>query len=314
VQHWPGAAIVLSLALFSGIFLFLPALLADKLRETDNRSKKVIYILGTIGLVCYMAGLFFKIQHWPLSTILLMLGMAIIFFIVFPWYTWITWKEENNVSVSFICMVIGSLAIGIPSLLITMNLQRNYDGGYYMHQSEQQALYTFRFSENQAFVSNCHDSVALPVLTVINSKTNELLKVINDIEAKMIAESEGIADMPAVIEKQIIQTGSGPEIQFSNLRSPFHTAPFQDFLMEGSASRTELNATLKEYSDYLLGLTSGDDFSKYEKLLDPSVYLPAIDPANQRVSLMSGLHMLELMKNSILTVESLAFTAVSKRK
>ena len=312
VQHWPGAAVILSLAAICGVFLFLPVLLADKLREAENRSKKIIYVLGAVGLICYVAGFFCRIQHWPLSTILLMCGLVIIFFMVFPWYTVITWKEDNNVSASFIYMVIGALAIGIPSLLISLNVQRNYDKGYFMHQGEQQAMYAYLLSENQAIINNCGDSVVSPVLADINSRTNALLEVINDIEAKMIAESEGAPGMPAVITQQIIQTASGPEIQFSNLKSPFNTAPFADFLADGSASLAELNTALKEYSDYLSGLISSGVLKKYEKLLDPSVYLPAVDPADQRVSLMSSLHMLGLLKNSILTVESQALTAVSK--
>jgi len=313
VQHWQASGFLLSLGGLIGIIFFLPALVVSKLKDNENRSKRAVYILAAAGLLCYILGILFKIQHWPLSSILLMAGLAITFFVVFPFYTRASWKEDSTVSGKFIYMVVGSLAIGIPTLLISLNVQRNYEGGFYMHQGEQQAMYNYKFTNSQTFISNCKDSVVAPVLAEISSKTNDLLEAINDLEAEMIAESEGKPGMPAVITRQIKQTESGPEIQFGNLRSPFHTAPFLDFLLEGSASRTELNIALKEYSDYLSGLISGGDFDKYEKLLDPSVYLPAIDPAKQRVSLMSGLHMLELLKNSILTVESQALRAVSKR-
>ena len=46
------------------------------------------------------------------------------------------------------------------------------------------------------------------------------------------------------------------------------------------------------------------DIEAYKRLLDPAVFLPANDNNGSGVSLMSGLHSLELMKNSLLTFES----------
>jgi hypothetical protein len=89
--------------------------------------------------------------------------------------------------------------------------------------------------------------------------------------------------------------------------------PFREVLADGSGSRTELNTTLKEYSDYLTALTPGSDFVKYAKLLDPSAYLPEFNPETDRVSLMTGLHMLQLMKNGILTAESYSLSVVAEQ-
>jgi hypothetical protein len=50
----------------------------------------------------------------------------------------------------------------------------------------------------------------------------------------------------------------------------------------------------------------------YGKLLEPSVYLPEINSETDRVSLITGLHMLELMKNGILTAESYAIAMISE--
>jgi hypothetical protein len=79
-----------------------------------------------------------------------------------------------------------------------------------------------------------------------------------------------------------------------------------------SGSRTELHNRLKAYSDYLSGLVPESDFGSYLKLLDPSVYLPEGDPETGRISLLSGLHMLELMKSGIVTVEYKALSALSE--
>ncbi len=279
IQHWPLAALILMVASLSGIFAFIPALLASKLKDQENRSKKTVYILGAAGLILYTLALLCKIQHWPGASLFMMGGVVIIFLVVFPWYTWITWKEDKNVSAKFIVMVAGSLALVLPGVLINLTLQRNFDAGYYSHQKGQKALFEYKITQNRSFISNCKDSVASPVLAEINGKTNDLLKYINETEAKLAEGKYGV----------------------------------REFLSDGSGSRTGLTTALKEYSDYLSGLTPGSDFGKYAMLLDPSVYLPEFNPEKDRVSLMTGQHMLELMKNGVLTAESYALSVVSNQ-
>ena len=69
---------------------------------------------------------------------------------------------------------------------------------------------------------------------------------------------------------------------------------------------------LKAYSDHLSELVQESGFGSYLTLLDPSVYLPEADPDLARISLFSGLHMLELMKTGIVTVEYRALSALTE--
>jgi hypothetical protein len=312
VQHWPMAGLILALASVSGIFAFVPALLFAKLKDQDNRSKRIVYILGAAGLICCIMGLLFKIQHWPLATILLTVGSAVIFFAVFPWYTRLTWREERNVSARFIFMVAGMIILMLPVLMLNLSLQRNFDAGYYKHHEEQQALFDYRFRSNQSLINHCTDSSSLPILKELNDKTSELITVINNTEARLIAEAEGEPGAPAVLTSQIAETGTGPVIQFKALDHPFQTVPFSNFLMNDSGLRNELAAALKKYSDYLSGQLPADKFEMYGKLLETSVYLPEINPETDRIPLITGLHMLELMKNGILTAESYAIEVISE--
>lgn len=287
IQHWPGSGLVLSLAVVSGILLFLPALLAAKLKDQDNRSKRTVYILGALGMTAYMAGLLCKVQHWPLATLLMTVGLAMVFFVVFPWYARLTWKDDDHVSSGFIFMVVGALAIVIPSLLISLNSQRNYEGGYFILQKAQQEIFDYKLAENQAMISNCTDTLLKPLLAEINSNTVPLLDLLEGIGNKMTDASDGDA---------------------------FSTGPFSEYLTEGSPARNELNDALKEYSGYLSRLIPEGDAAQFEKLLDPSAYLPETAPGNEKISLMSGLHMLDLMKAGILTAESFAFSAAVKNQ
>jgi len=265
MQHWPGAGIILSLAVLSGLFFFLPALLAGKLIDQENRSKKIVYILGALGLFLYAAGLFFKFQHWPLATIFLSSGLAIIYFVAFPWYTRLTWKDDNHVSAGFIFMIVGSLAIVIPSLLISLNLQRNYEGGWFLLRGQQQALIDYQSAASRTSVNSYPDTVISPVLASVSAVTGE---------------------------------------------DSFSTTPFQRFLREGTDTRTRLNEALEEYSDFLSDLKPESSGMITSELLDPAVWFPPDGPETERISLMTGLHMLDLLKSGILAAESYSISAV----
>jgi len=313
VQHWPGAGVILLLSCICCAFCYIPVLLFSKLPQEESRSKKAVYITGAIGLIFYIAGLIFKIQHLPGAGILMMVSLGTLFLVVFPWYTVITWKEESNIKAGFLFLVIGSLAIVAPSSLINMNLQKNYETGFYRNLEQQQAVYRCLFSENQSIIKSNKDIVAAPVIDQIVHKTDELLMFINDIEKRMIAESEGVPGVPADVSQQINMTKTGPEIQFSLLKSAFTPVPFNDFLKTGSLSRKEFEEKIKGYSAFIAALAPGGETAERLRLLDTSICFPGPEAEEKRISLMSALHMTALIKNSILTVESGALKTVANR-
>ncbi len=120
VQHWPGAGLMLSLSYFSGIIFFIPALFFSLFRDKERRIKRPVYILAMTGVTLHLLGLLFRIQHWPYAGLLLTTGMSVLYVITLPLYTWIKWKDEKYVKAEFIYLLIGSLAILIPSVLISI--------------------------------------------------------------------------------------------------------------------------------------------------------------------------------------------------
>jgi hypothetical protein len=314
VQHWSLAGALLTLAAIFGVLFFVPSLLTMKLSDERYSSKKIIYILGSIALVFYILGLLFKVQHWFGATFLMMLGLSIIFFVVFPWFTWVTWRNDKSVNIRFIFMVIASLAVVLPSALITLNLQRTFDEGFYLHQQQAQELFRDEFSNNATFLKTHTGSEAYPILSRIHSRTDSLLNIIYSVESGMIAESEGGKSRTQGGTRQISINENGTEIQFNLLKSPFNAGPVINFLKPDCSTRMILDSALQSYVSYLSSLPGGIGLKKFEKLLDSSVYLKTEDLITGKVSLMSGLHSLGLLKNSILAVESNAFLAVSSQK
>ena len=303
IQHWPGAGIILTLAAISGIIFFIPALLISRVRDQENKAKRPINILGAAGGIFYVAGMLFKIQHWPLAGAFMVLGVILLCFLAFPWYTWFAWKEENHVSAKFLYIIIGLLLIMVPGALVTLNLQRSYENGFYPNQVQEQAMYNYLYQNNTSLVTRYHDSSSFPQIEQLQSRTNEVLNYISDVQIKMIQESEGKPGEPSVSADKIKQTQAGVEIQYGLLSKPFHPAPVNDLLMPECTTRKNLDAIVNDYIDYVTGLSQAENLKKFAGVLATANYLPSGVP-DRPTSLMSGLHSLEFLKTCVLAVEA----------
>jgi hypothetical protein len=303
VQHWPGAGLILILAAIFGILFFVPALLAYKLKDTEKKHKRPVYILGAIGVIFYLTGLLFKIIHWPLATVFMVAGFVILCFMAFPWFTWLTWKKDQFVSVHFIYMLIGMLLIIVPGALVNLNLQHSYENGFFPHLERQQMIYNVKSDQNNLVLAKYHDSLVYNEMEKIHSRTAELVSYITDIQVKMVRESEGKPGNPAIAKDQISETDRGTKILYTRLSNPFTSEPVKTFLFNGSRERQNLESEISNYTKFISELQFNDNQNN-SWALNASGELAGLLPVNTNVSLMSGLHSLELMKNTLLFIES----------
>jgi len=254
----------------------------------------------------------FKIQHWPFASLFIIIGILLLFFLAFPMYTWLTWKEENHVSSRFIFLVIGYLLIIIPGTMITLNQQNSFQTYYYRNNSQQTFMNNYLYLNNRVKASLL-DSLRYLKAEQLHERTRGVLAKISNIEEKMVQESEGEPGKPAVSSDLIYLTEAGKNVLYTKLSKPLNTNPPKDFLLPGCSARQDLNASLVEYASYLESIMPAEDMLKYKKMLDTETYLSAESFANAEVSLMSGLNSLEIMKNGLLTIESCVLNDISKR-
>ena len=313
VQHWPGAGILLLLSAVISVLFLIPSMLVSLLRDPENKTKRPVYFIGAASLILYITGFLFKIMHWPGAGLLLLGGMFLLFVIAFPLYTHISWKEEKSIKPEFIFMVVGSLAIILPSALISMNLQRSYDQGYFTNLNQQNALFGYLYVNNKSLIEKNNDSTLFPVMEQVQTRTANLITLINVIESKMVGESEGKPGAPVLNPAQIKTTENGQIIDYKMLSYPFHPAPVNNFLLPGTVTRSELENAVTDFKEYLSGLIPETESGNYEKILDPSTCLPVLTSEKRRISVLSGLHSLLLLKNNLLTTEFLALQSIAKQ-
>lgn len=79
VNHWPGGAVMITLALFITGMVFLPLFVMVRIRDTRRMDEPVplgLYLTGMISGMIAILGTLFKVQHWPGASIMLTLGLA----------------------------------------------------------------------------------------------------------------------------------------------------------------------------------------------------------------------------------------------
>jgi hypothetical protein len=89
VNHWPGAGIILTLALLMIGLFFLPIFVMVRIRDTRQQNQPVplgLYLSGLIPGIITMLGTLFKVQHWPGASVMLTLGLTGMAFLFLPMY------------------------------------------------------------------------------------------------------------------------------------------------------------------------------------------------------------------------------------
>jgi len=84
--HLPGAGVLLVIASFVLIFVFVPLVLLYFYRKQFSKyvSYKMKYVFGYIGLALLLTGAVLKIMHWPGAGLLFMISVTVINFGFLP--------------------------------------------------------------------------------------------------------------------------------------------------------------------------------------------------------------------------------------
>lgn len=85
-MYWPGATLLVLMAILSGSLIFLPLLFTLKAKEQQSLKDKVVMGVGAVGTILMCLSFLFKIMHWPYSTNLAYLSAVLMILIFLPIY------------------------------------------------------------------------------------------------------------------------------------------------------------------------------------------------------------------------------------
>ncbi len=95
IMHYPGAGILLTLGFFGLIIIFFPLELINAFRSEKNKSLKPLYIVTYITMFILFTGMLFKIMHWPMASLLLLIALPFPFLVFLPVFLIVTKRIEN---------------------------------------------------------------------------------------------------------------------------------------------------------------------------------------------------------------------------
>lgn len=311
VQHWPGAGLVLTIAVFFGFVLFIPSVVASRVRAHSGEGGMAVYIAGGLGVICFLLGMFFKLQHWPLASILMVSGLIITGIVAIPWYTFITWRNEGTVNLKFIFILVAAILIMVPGTLVNLNMQRNFDSSFFVTIGKQYSLNNALRGSNDEFLNTIVDTALTKDVEKIHSATIEALSLLDNTERKMINASEGEPDAPATTSQAVTETNNGLIFSFDRLSNAFHPKPAEMFLFPGSNEREAVINKMAAYSVLAVEILPIAESAGFKALLDPSAFLPNNEEGETRIPLIIGLFNIEVLKTNILLAESAMLKEIS---
>lgn len=120
IMHYPGASVMLVLAIVSVSFVFLPIFCLIKSKEVKEKKEKFIIGSGVIFGILFCLSTLFKIMHWPGAGLLWMVALCVLFFLFLPLYFFTGVRNPetkmNTILSSAMILIAGGLLFTLASL------------------------------------------------------------------------------------------------------------------------------------------------------------------------------------------------------
>jgi hypothetical protein len=130
IMHWPGASVMLVLAISLFCFFFLPIALMGSYQAM--KKMKTLHTVTFIVFFISMLGVLFKVMHWPGASIFLLFGLPLPFVLFLPVYLRQTSTAEKTVndeegvpvkknSINFLGVMFGLTFLAVFSVLLALS-------------------------------------------------------------------------------------------------------------------------------------------------------------------------------------------------
>ena len=212
IMHWPGASMMLVLAITAVSFVFLPIFFLVKTKEVKEKKEKFILGFGSFFGVLFSISILFKIMHWPGANMLWLMGLGVLFFLFLPMYffTGIRNPETklNTILSSIMILIAGGLLFTITAIYGTKDVE-NASKSSYIH-----------LRESVISVSELNDlkyKIAADSLKgqneILKEKTNLLIEKISKVRKDL---NEYVSNGQKITEENLngFKVGAGPSTMF----------------------------------------------------------------------------------------------------
>lgn len=183
IQHWPGASILLVLGTILFCLVFLPMALMSSFQNEGQQKYKGLYVVTFVVFFIGMAGVLFKVMHWPGASLLLLLGIPLPFVLFLPVYLYHTRNDKKTTNTNFLGIMFGLVFLAVFSVLLALNVSKNVLNNAAANTANNDS-YT---SYNQSKLND------IPATNTIKRNADELCSYIDDLKCELLSSSENSA-------------------------------------------------------------------------------------------------------------------------
>ncbi len=125
INHWAGAGIMLTIGIIIFLLFFLPVALIDNYKAEGNSRNLLLYI--TTWLTCFIVfmAMLFKIQHWALTQLLVIIAIPFPFLVFLPVFMIVTSRNKNFSIYNTVFVLILLVVNSVFSVLLALNVSKN---------------------------------------------------------------------------------------------------------------------------------------------------------------------------------------------
>ena len=240
VQHWPASGILLVVGEFMLIVLFLPALLAQSIRNVSDRLHKVSIIIAFFAAGILAAGYLFKLMHWPGAAMFLVVGNVFLFLIAVPLYGTHILKSKTYITGRFIMLMLGVawlvLSVNLISVKVSRNLSQSYNGQF----SELLHGNKLLKESNSLFLEKSQFSDATKAQK-LHAGTASVLETIDGLKSDLVMFDSGVRPEAGLNSKPFLHY----------LKTPFGHDLVRQYMLDKDAGSGEGYALQDELKQYL---------------------------------------------------------------
>lgn len=218
VMHWPGAGIMLVVSVALFCLYFLPSALMNSYESLGNKYKTLHIVAGLVFFIC-MAGVLFKIMHWPGASLFLFPGILLPFVLFLPVYLYQTKEESKIANKNFLGIVFGLIFLAVFGVLLALSVSRQIitRAGFQINNNES----TLAFYESE---SNATSEVA--------KASSELCAYIDELKCELLIAAEENACV-----------GNKPKPNYDFEQKDNRDVPRLLFITDGEKSKVEILKT-----------------------------------------------------------------------
>jgi hypothetical protein len=180
VNHLAGAGIIITIGMATMILVFIPAALINNYKDEENRKNLSLYNVTWLTCIVVFTGMLFKMQHWPLTNLLLTIALPFPYVVFLPVFLATTSKNKNFNIYNTVFVLLLLALNSVFSCLLALNVSKTtMDDSYNLSRN---------YIRMEAILNH------LPVQhqnSAVTLKIDALLKTVNEYQ-DLILEQEGL--------------------------------------------------------------------------------------------------------------------------